>query len=123
VREKIEYRFRVSSTAIFTLYSYSKALEYRFRVPTAVVLPSITEAEATRPRTRPTRQGCPRTSVGTSVPFDFYSNLYLSIGAEEIETRRRPDADARRNRDALVLVAGCRCPAQQGRPDPGGYIL
>jgi hypothetical protein len=31
----IEYRFRVSSAAVFTLYSYSKALEYRFRVPTA----------------------------------------------------------------------------------------
>jgi hypothetical protein len=35
VREKIEYRFRVPSAAVFTLYSYSKALEYRFRVPTA----------------------------------------------------------------------------------------
>jgi hypothetical protein len=30
----IEYRFKVSSAAVFTLYSYSKALEYRFRVPT-----------------------------------------------------------------------------------------
>jgi hypothetical protein len=29
----IEYRFRVPSAAVFTLYSYSKALEYRFRVP------------------------------------------------------------------------------------------
>jgi hypothetical protein len=28
VREKIEYRFRVPSAPIFTLYSYSKALEY-----------------------------------------------------------------------------------------------
>jgi hypothetical protein len=28
VRERIEYRFRVSSAAVFTLYSYSKALEY-----------------------------------------------------------------------------------------------
>jgi hypothetical protein len=35
VREKIDYRFRVSSAVIFTLYSYSKALEYRFRVRTA----------------------------------------------------------------------------------------
>jgi hypothetical protein len=35
VREIIEYRFRVPSAAVFTLYSYSKALEYRFRVPTA----------------------------------------------------------------------------------------
>jgi hypothetical protein len=35
VRERIEYRFRVPSAAVFTLYSYSKALEYRFRVPTA----------------------------------------------------------------------------------------
>jgi hypothetical protein len=34
VRESIEYRFRVQSAAVFTLYSYSKALEYRFRVPT-----------------------------------------------------------------------------------------
>jgi hypothetical protein len=34
VRERIEYRFRVLSAAVFTLYSYSKALEYRFRVPT-----------------------------------------------------------------------------------------
>jgi hypothetical protein len=34
VRERIEYRFKVSSAAVFTLYSYSKALEYRFRVPT-----------------------------------------------------------------------------------------
>jgi hypothetical protein len=31
----IEYRFRVPSAAVFTLYSYSKALEYPFRVPTA----------------------------------------------------------------------------------------
>jgi hypothetical protein len=30
----IEYRFRVPSTVVFTLYSYSKALEYRFRIPT-----------------------------------------------------------------------------------------
>jgi hypothetical protein len=35
VRERIEYRFRVPSAAVFTLYSYFKALEYRFRVPTA----------------------------------------------------------------------------------------
>jgi hypothetical protein len=35
VREKIKYRFRVSSAAVFTLYSYSKALEYRFRVSSA----------------------------------------------------------------------------------------
>jgi hypothetical protein len=35
VRERIEYRFRVLSAVVFTLYSYSKALEYRFRVPTA----------------------------------------------------------------------------------------
>jgi hypothetical protein len=35
VRESIEYRFRVPSAAVFTLYSYSKALEYRFRVSTA----------------------------------------------------------------------------------------
>jgi hypothetical protein len=35
VRERIEYRFRVLSAAVFTLYLYSKALEYRFRVPTA----------------------------------------------------------------------------------------
>jgi hypothetical protein len=34
LREKIEYRFRVLSAAVFTLYSYFKALEYRFRVPT-----------------------------------------------------------------------------------------
>jgi hypothetical protein len=38
VRESIEYRFRVPSAAVFTLYSYSKALEYRFRVPTAASL-------------------------------------------------------------------------------------
>jgi hypothetical protein len=31
----IEYRFRVSNAAVFTLYSYFKALEYRFRVLTA----------------------------------------------------------------------------------------
>jgi hypothetical protein len=34
VRERIEYRFRVPSAAVFTLYSYSKALDYPFRVPT-----------------------------------------------------------------------------------------
>jgi hypothetical protein len=28
----IEYRFRVPSAAVFTLYSYSKALEYPLRV-------------------------------------------------------------------------------------------
>jgi hypothetical protein len=31
----IEYRFRVHNAAVFTLYSYSKALEYHFGVPTA----------------------------------------------------------------------------------------
>jgi hypothetical protein len=31
----IEYRFRVPSAAVFTLYSYSKVLDYPFRVPTA----------------------------------------------------------------------------------------
>jgi hypothetical protein len=31
----IEYRFRVPSAVVFTLYLYSKALEYHFRVPTA----------------------------------------------------------------------------------------
>jgi hypothetical protein len=31
----IEYRFRVTSAAVFTLYLYSKALEYRFIVATA----------------------------------------------------------------------------------------
>jgi S-ribosylhomocysteine lyase LuxS involved in autoinducer biosynthesis len=31
----IEYHFRVPNTAVFTLYSYSKALEYRFKVPSA----------------------------------------------------------------------------------------
>jgi hypothetical protein len=35
VRERIEYRFRVSSAAVFTIYSYSKTLEYLFRVSTA----------------------------------------------------------------------------------------
>jgi hypothetical protein len=29
----IEYRFRVPSIIVFTLYLYSKILEYRFRVP------------------------------------------------------------------------------------------
>jgi hypothetical protein len=37
VRERIEYRFRVPSAAVFTLYSYSKALEY----PTASSLTSV----------------------------------------------------------------------------------
>jgi hypothetical protein len=36
----IEYRFRVPSAAVFTLYSYSKILEYHFRVPTAGSLTS-----------------------------------------------------------------------------------
>jgi hypothetical protein len=31
----IEYRFRVPSAAVFTLYLYSKALKYPFRVTTA----------------------------------------------------------------------------------------
>jgi hypothetical protein len=35
VRERREYRFRVHSAAVFTLYSYSKTLKYHFRVPTA----------------------------------------------------------------------------------------
>jgi hypothetical protein len=34
----IEYRFRVPSAAVFTLYLYSKVLEYRFRVPNAASL-------------------------------------------------------------------------------------
>jgi hypothetical protein len=38
VREIIEYRFKVPSTSVFTLYSYSKALEYHFKVPTAASL-------------------------------------------------------------------------------------
>jgi hypothetical protein len=35
VRKRIEYRFRVSSTAVFTLYSYSKTLEYHLEYVTA----------------------------------------------------------------------------------------
>jgi hypothetical protein len=35
VRKRIEYRFRVSSAAVFTLYSYSKALEYHLEYATA----------------------------------------------------------------------------------------
>jgi hypothetical protein len=35
VRERIEYRFRVPSAAVFTLYSYSKILEYRLEYATA----------------------------------------------------------------------------------------
>jgi hypothetical protein len=31
----IEYRFRVPIAAVFTLYSYSKALEYPLEYPTA----------------------------------------------------------------------------------------
>jgi hypothetical protein len=31
----IEYRFRVSNAAVFTLYSYSKALEYHIEYATA----------------------------------------------------------------------------------------
>jgi hypothetical protein len=31
VRERIEYRFRVPSAAVFTLYSYFKPLEYHFK--------------------------------------------------------------------------------------------
>jgi hypothetical protein len=31
----IEYRFRVPSAAVFTLYSYSKTLEYRLEYATA----------------------------------------------------------------------------------------
>jgi hypothetical protein len=31
----IEYRFRVPSAAVFTLYLYSKALEYLLEYPTA----------------------------------------------------------------------------------------
>jgi hypothetical protein len=31
----IEYRFRVPSTAVFTLYSYSKTLEYHLEYTTA----------------------------------------------------------------------------------------
>jgi hypothetical protein len=37
----IEYRFRVPSAAVFTLYSYSKALEYLFRVPGSLRLPTL----------------------------------------------------------------------------------
>jgi hypothetical protein len=35
VRERIEYRFRVPSAAVFTLYSYSKTLVYRLEYATA----------------------------------------------------------------------------------------
>jgi hypothetical protein len=38
VRERIEYRFRVPSTTVFTLYSYSKVLEYPLEYPLRVVL-------------------------------------------------------------------------------------
>jgi hypothetical protein len=37
VRERIEYRFRVPSAAVFTLYSYSKALEYPLEYPLRIV--------------------------------------------------------------------------------------
>jgi hypothetical protein len=36
----IEYRFRVPSATVFTLYSYSKALEYPLEYPTADSLKS-----------------------------------------------------------------------------------
>jgi hypothetical protein len=41
----IEYRFRVPSAAVFTLYSYSKALQYLFRVPTAAgsLIPDVNQ--------------------------------------------------------------------------------
>jgi hypothetical protein len=48
VREKIEFRFRVPSAAVFTLYSYSEVLEYRFKVPTADSL-IIADLEGTLP--------------------------------------------------------------------------
>jgi hypothetical protein len=38
VKEKIEYRFRVSSTTVFTLYLYSKFLEYRIEYVTRAVV-------------------------------------------------------------------------------------
>jgi hypothetical protein len=37
----IEYRFRVPSAAVFTLYSYSKALKYPLEYPTAGSLTSL----------------------------------------------------------------------------------
>jgi hypothetical protein len=37
----IEYRFRVPSAAVFTLYSYSKFLEYRLEYATAGSLRAI----------------------------------------------------------------------------------
>jgi hypothetical protein len=43
VRETIEYRFRVPSAAVFTLYSYSKTLKYHFRVPTVGYTPPTIE--------------------------------------------------------------------------------
>jgi hypothetical protein len=35
VRERIEYRFRVPSTTVFTIYLYSKTLEYRLEYASA----------------------------------------------------------------------------------------
>jgi hypothetical protein len=46
----IEYRFRVPSATVFTLYSYYKALEYRFRVSTAASLIHHTIYDAKRNR-------------------------------------------------------------------------
>jgi hypothetical protein len=40
----IEYRFRVPSAAVFTLYSYSKSLEYYFRVSTCILSSSSDSA-------------------------------------------------------------------------------
>jgi hypothetical protein len=40
----IEYRFRIPNAAVFTLYSYSKALEYPLEYPLRVVLKGLEQA-------------------------------------------------------------------------------
>jgi hypothetical protein len=78
VRERIEYRFRVPSAAVFTLYSYSKVLEYRFRVPTAGSLKILSDGTFDRADSIPARAYIRATLVRVGLDIETNSgSLWL----------------------------------------------
>jgi hypothetical protein len=88
VRERIEYRFRVSSAAVFTLYSYSKTLEYHLEYATADSLSGSTRSgEFARQRSIPCDRnaGVPPRSllcsilIGTGSILTSFKRLSLTL--------------------------------------------
>jgi hypothetical protein len=86
VRKRIEYRFRVPSATVFTLYSYCKDLEYRFRLATAGSLTGFPSALASALATK-----------------EMCSHVTLRVG-HRVGCERGPRVS---QGHCLLAVAGC----------------